>query len=108
MLRKYFLALVGSSLALGPLAAPAVARAEPDVVITVDGHDGGRVFDGIGAVSNAYSSRLLYDYPDPQRGQILDYLFTPGYGASLHHLKHDLGSDSGGGPAIMHEPDDVS
>jgi len=88
-----------------PLAA---GETGPDLQLTVDGRDGGRTFDGLGAVSNFYSSRLLYDYPEPQRGQILDYLFKPGYGAALQHLKHDMGSDSGGGPATQHEPGDES
>ena len=38
-----------------------------------------RTFDGIGALSGGGgTSRLLYDYGEPQRSQILDALFTPG------------------------------
>ena len=55
--------------------------------IVLDGSSSGRVFDGIGALSAGASSRLLIDYPEPQRSQILDYLFKPGYGAALQHLK---------------------
>ena len=48
----------------------------------------GRVFDGIGGLSGGgATSRLLPDYVEEQRSQILDYLFTPGFGASLHILK---------------------
>src|SRR5271169_2751112 len=61
--------------------------------ITLDPRLPGRVFDGIGAVSAGASSRLLIDYPEPQRSQILDYLFKPGYGAALQLLKVELGSD---------------
>jgi hypothetical protein len=44
---------------------------------------GGRTFDGVGAISGGGgNSRLLIDYPEPQRSQILDYLFKPGYGAA--------------------------
>lgn len=62
-------------------------------VIYLDGHATGRTFDGIGAVSAGASSRLLIDYPEPYRSQILDYLFKPNYGASLQHLKVEIGAD---------------
>ena len=61
--------------------------------VVLDGNSSGRVFDGFGAVSAGASSRLLIDYPEPQRSQILDYLFKPGYGAALQHLKVELGAD---------------
>lgn len=48
---------------------------------------------GIGAMSTAGTSRLLQDYEEPLRGQILDYLFLPNFGASMHHLKVALGGD---------------
>ena len=35
----------------------------------------------------------LIDYPEPQRSQILDFLFKPKYGASLQHLKVEIGGD---------------
>jgi len=61
--------------------------------IVLDGNAKGRVFDGLGAASAGASSRLLIDYPEPQRSQILDYLFKPGYGAALQHLKVEIGAD---------------
>lgn len=61
--------------------------------ITLDGNSNGRVFEGIGALSAGASSRLLVDYPEPYRSQILDYLFKPNYGASLQHLKVEIGAD---------------
>jgi O-glycosyl hydrolase len=61
--------------------------------VVLDGHSKGRVFDGLGAASAGASSRLLIDYPEPQRSQILDYLFKPGYGAALQHLKVEIGAD---------------
>ena len=33
------------------------------------------------------------DYPEPQRSELLDFLFKPNYGASLHHLKVEIGGD---------------
>lgn len=62
-------------------------------IILLDGRDSGRVFEGLGAVSAGASSRLLIDYPEPQRSQILDYLFKPGVGAALQHLKVEVGGD---------------
>jgi hypothetical protein len=62
--------------------------------ISIDGHSSGRSFDGIGALSAGGTSRLLIDYPPQQQQQILDYLFKPGYGANLHILKVEIGSDT--------------
>src|SRR5579872_4389769 len=61
--------------------------------IRIDGRGSGRIFQGIGGVSAGASSRLLIDYPEPYRSQILDYLFKPNYGASLQHLKVEIGGD---------------
>mmetsp|Transcript_38385 Transcript_38385/g.114986 ORF Transcript_38385/g.114986 Transcript_38385/m.114986 type:complete len:148 (+) Transcript_38385:110-553(+) len=45
-------------------------------------------FHGIGAISGGgATSRLLVDYPEPQRSEILDALFKPNFAASLHILK---------------------
>jgi O-glycosyl hydrolase len=70
------------------------AAAAADAV-TISGTGTGRVFDGIGAISGGGgNSRLLIDYPEPERSQILDYLFKPGYGASLQILKVEIGGDT--------------
>ncbi len=61
------------------------------VTIILDPHLTGRTFEGIGAVSAGASSRLLIDYPEPEQSQILDFLFKPDYGASLQHLKVEIG-----------------
>jgi hypothetical protein len=61
--------------------------------VTVDGSSTGRLFEGIGALSAGASSRLLADYPEPQRSDILDVLFKPYFAASLHHLKIEIGGD---------------
>lgn len=78
--------------------------------IIIDGTSRGRIFDGIGAASAGASSRLLIDYPEPQRSQILDYLFKPGYGAALQHLKVEIGADvnstDGSEPSPMRTPSD--
>lgn len=75
-------------------------------VVEVDLGSQGPAFDGIGAVSTGASSKLLFDYPEPERSAILDWLFLPGYGASLHHLKVEIGGDvntlTGTEPSIAH------
>jgi Glycosyl hydrolase family 59/Galactocerebrosidase, C-terminal lectin domain len=80
--------------------------------VVLDGNGSGRVFNGLGAASAGASSRLLIDYPEPQRSQILDYLFKPGYGAALQHLKVEIGGDvnstDGSEPSHMRTPKDHS
>ncbi len=61
--------------------------------VTLDGQGPGRTFEGIGGLSAGAGTRLLFDYPEPQRSQVLDFLFKPNYGASLHHLKVEIGGD---------------
>ncbi|XP_053458014.1 galactocerebrosidase isoform X1 [Nycticebus coucang] len=80
----------------------------PGGTYVLDDSDGlGREFDGIGAVSGGgATSRLLVNYPEPYRSQILDYLFKPYFGASLHILKVEIGGDGqttdGTEPSHMH------
>jgi hypothetical protein len=87
MTRREVLAL------LGPLAVAAGPAKAGEFTVTVDGGSKGSVWAGVGALSAGASSRLLYDYPEPQRSEILDYLFKPNFGASLHHLKVEIGGD---------------
>ena len=71
------------------------AHAAVSTSITVDGSGSGRVFDGVGAISGGGgNSRLLADYPEPQRSRLLDYLFKPSYGAALQSLKIEVGGDT--------------
>jgi hypothetical protein len=92
-------------------AAVAVAMVVPSTAhaadtVSVNGADAGRTFDGVGAISGGGgNSRLLIDYPEPQRSQVLDYLFKPGYGASLQILKVEIGGDtnSTSGSELSHE-----
>ncbi len=121
------LAIVASSALLAVFGVSAVASAPhagamdsraagpaavTDPAITLDGSSAGRVFDGLGALSAGASSRLLVDYPEPQRSQILDYLFKPGYGAALQTLKVEIGGDTnstdGSEPSHMRTPTDLN
>ena len=61
-------------------------------LIQLDATSPGRVFEGVGALSAGASTRLLPDYPEPQRGPILDFLFKPRFGAGFQHLKVEIGS----------------
>jgi len=101
-------ALASAGAAAG-LLMPAVSRAGAAIVL--DGAGVGRTFEGIGALSAGASSRLLIDYPEPQRSQVLDLLFKPGFGASLHHFKVEIGGDvnstDGVEPSHMHARDDL-
>lgn len=85
---------------------------ECNLGLTLDGSASGRVYDGHGAISVGATSRLLFDYPEPYRGQILDYLFLPKLGASLHMLKVEIGGDSQTGfgtePSHKHHRSDLS
>jgi galactosylceramidase len=73
-------------------AGPARAADETKTIL-LDGARLGRAFEGVGALSAGASSRMLIDYPEPQRSDILDYLFKPRFGANLHHLKVEIGGD---------------
>jgi Glycosyl hydrolase family 59/Ricin-type beta-trefoil lectin domain/Concanavalin A-like lectin/glucanases superfamily len=94
--RRFALAvavLLGS--AGGFAALPATSAAAATTAITVNGTSAGRTFGGVGAISGGGgNTRLLTDYPAAQQQQILDYLFEPGYGASLQILKVEIGGDT--------------
>src|SRR5260370_34616238 len=81
-----------------------------DKTIVLYGHATGRIYEGLGAVSAGASSRLLIDYPEPYRSQILDYLFKPGYGGALQHLTVQIGADvnstHGSEPSPKRSPSD--
>ncbi len=86
MLRK----MLALALLAAVLAPPTPAQAATN--ITINGTGAGRIFDGAGAVSGGGgNSKLLFDYAEPQRSQILDYLFKPGYGANIQHFKVEIG-----------------
>jgi len=81
---------------LASLIAPAqsIPTAAPAQSIVIDAASPGRIFDGVGAISGGGgNSRLLIDYPEPQRSQILDYLFKPNYGANIQIFKVEIGAD---------------
>ncbi|GAB3891280.1 ricin-type beta-trefoil lectin domain protein [Kibdelosporangium lantanae] len=104
---------VTALLVAGGVSATVTPAANADASITVNGGSAGRVFDGVGAISGGGgNSRLLIDYPEPQRTQLLDYLFKPGYGAAMQILKLEVGGDtnstSGAEPSHQHTRTDLN
>ena len=69
----------------------------------------GRRFDGIGALSAGASSALI-GYDTVPYSQLMDFMFLPGFGASLHILKVEIGGDAqstdGTEASHMHSADD--
>jgi galactosylceramidase len=66
------------------------------ITVNVNGNNNGRVFAGIGGVTSNGMTKLLREYPETQRNDILDLLFKPKWGASFHLLKIEIGSDANG------------
>lgn len=93
------------------VSTAAVVVAE-NVSVSLDGGTALHRYDGHGGLSAGASSRLLWDYPEPQRSQVLDYLFKPSFGAGMHQLKLEIGGDGqstdGTEPSHMHTRDDLS
>ena len=85
-------ALVLTQPLLASGAAPAAVAAPTSYVVDLSAT--GPAFAGIGAQSTAGSARLLIDYAPEQRDAALDMLFLPQHGASLHHLKVEIGGDA--------------
>ena len=97
--------LLGTLLLAFALASPALSY-----LYTIDGTTLGPRLDGFGAISGGgATSRLLLSYPPDVLSDILDLLFLPSYGASLHHLKVEIGGDGqsseGVEPSHLHTDD---
>jgi hypothetical protein len=91
-------------------ATPPTVKEGLALTLRIDGSGKGRIFEGVGGLSAGATSRFLIDYAEPYKSQILDYLFKPYYGASLQHLKVEIGGDTnstwGSEPSHMHSRDD--
>jgi hypothetical protein len=95
------------------LATSLLSPVFADQTIDLKGDAGGKLFDGIGAVSGGgATSVLLKDYPEPQRSQVLDLLFKPKFGASMSALLVEVPGDGnstqGAEPSHMHSRDDLN
>src|SRR3972149_914098 len=89
--RREFLGQSARGAAALSVAAPVVRPGGQGGLVQLDGGNLGRAFEGIGALSAGAASRLLMDYPEPHRSRVLDLLFKPNCGASLQHLKVEIG-----------------
>lgn len=101
--------VLGMSVTLGP-----AVKAGYTLALTLNGASLGETFNGIGALNQGGQERMLYDYPEPQRSQLLDFLFSPSVnsstgqrqpaGAAFQTLKVELGGDgmSGEGSEPSH------
>jgi len=95
------------------LAIRSRAATTTNTNIFIDGSKSGPTFQGVGAISGGGgNSRLLIDYPEPQRSQILDYLFEYNYGAVIQLLKLEIGADvnssDGAEPSIEHVKGEIN
>jgi hypothetical protein len=72
ILAALLLAATPAAWVVGATAQAAQAAQPASTAVMIDGRQGGRTFDGVGAVSGGGNSRLLVDYPEPQRSQVLD------------------------------------
>ena len=95
------------------LVFPATASAADPQPVTLDGHAGGKRFDGIGVIDGGGgTSVLLKDYPEPQRSQILDLVYKPKFGASVSALYVEIPGDGnstqGSMPSHAHMRNDLN
>eukprot|EP01084_Bolivina_argentea_P015132 28299_1 len=70
----------------------------------------GLKYDGLGGLDAVGGARLLFEYPEPTRTQILDLLFKPNYGANWQILKSEINGDCdssyGSGSSFLHTRND--
>jgi galactosylceramidase len=106
-----------AALMLAALAANAQAQApaaESGIqTVRLNADRGGKRFEGIGVVEGGGGTGvLLKDYPEPQRSQILDFMFKPKFGASISALLVEIPGDGnstqGSMPSHMHSRDDLN
>lgn len=94
---------------MAKLTGDCLAAPEPwnGVVVLNSSASGSVLFDGIGGLAAVGGARLLYEYDEPLRGQLLDAMF--GDGGAYHMLKveieGDVDSSYGSGPSFMHTRD---
>jgi len=111
--RNYLLGSVAVGVHLvAPLSNAAAAPRKTGNIVKLDGSAGGKRFDGIGVVNGGgATSVLLKDYPEPQRSQILDFVYKPKFGASVSALLVEIPGDGnstqGSMPSHMHTRDDL-
>jgi len=82
------------ALLLAMAGAAAAASAPLKWTGAIDFSKKSKPFEGLGGLSGGGgTSRLLYDYPEPQKTEVLDALFSPQAGGNLQILKVEIGGD---------------
>ena len=78
--------------------------------VPIDSNNIGWKFNGIGGLDAVGGSRLLFEYPEPTKTQILDLIFSPNHAASYQILKTEINGDGdssyGSGSSFKHTPND--
>eukprot|EP01084_Bolivina_argentea_P247281 413733_1 len=78
--------------------------------IPIDNSNIGWQYNGIGGLDAVGCTRLLFEYPEKIRTQILNLIFKPNHGPSYQILKSEINGDGdssyGSGSSFMHTPDD--
>lgn len=76
-----------------PSPPPGPAPLPTDTVVTLTDRYSPFTYEGVWAMSANGAARLLFEYPEPTRGQILDTLFAAGKGTRWQGLKIEIGGD---------------
>ena len=77
-----------------PPAPPAPPGPSPSkAVAEISDRTSPHVFQGVWAMSANGAARLLFEYSEPTRSEILDLLFSPGLGTRWQGLKVEIGGD---------------
>jgi galactosylceramidase len=97
-------------LAFALLSARSATASSAAIAIDTSAAGLGPRYDSYGAISGGgATSRLLFQYDNATAARILDLLFLPKFGASLHHLKVEIGGDGqsseGVEPSHLHADD---
>ena len=96
-------------------AASCLTREEPGpgpgAIAVLNASAAGRALYGVGGLAAIGGARLIYEYVEPQRTQILDLLFNTSGGSAFQVIKTemegDMDSSYGSGPSFMHSRDEA-
>jgi galactosylceramidase len=81
-------------LALAALPAVGAVAPAPDAATTINASAPWYRYDGVGGLSGGgATSTFLMAYDEPYRSEIMDWMFKPGFAASLDILKVEIGCD---------------
>jgi hypothetical protein len=85
------LAACGSS---GPTPPPTPPSPAPNALVTLADKYSPFVYQGVWAMSANGAARLLFEYPEPTRSEIMDLLFLPSMGTRWQGLKVEIGAEN--------------